>query len=71
MSAEGIGCNVHYIPVYRHPYYEHLGYEKGLCPKAEKLYSEMMSIPLYPAMTDKDVEDVIEAVTKIVDYYRK
>ena len=71
MSAEGIGCNVHYIPVYRHPYYEHLGYKKGLCPKAEKLYSEIMSIPLYPAMTDKDVDDVIEAVTKIVDYYRK
>ena len=71
MSAEGIGCNVHYIPVYRHPYYEHLGYKKGLCPKAEKLYSEMMSIPLYPAMTDKDVDDVIEAVKKIVDYYRK
>ena len=71
MSKEGIGCNVHYIPVYRHPYYEHLGYKKGLCPKAEKLYSEMMSLPLYPAMTDKDVDDVIEAVTKIVDYYRK
>ena len=37
----------------------------------EKLYDEMMSLPLYPAMSDKDVEDVIEAVTKIVDYYRK
>ena len=71
MAAEGVCCNVHYIPVYRHPYYEHLGYKKGLCPKAEKLYDEMMSLPLYPAMTDKDVEDVIEAVTKLVSYYRK
>lgn len=71
MAAEGVVCNVHYIPVYRHPYYEKLGYPKGLCPKAEKLYEEMMSLPLYYAMTDKDVEDVIEAVTKLVDYYRK
>jgi len=71
MAAEGVSCNVHYIPVYRHPYYEHLGYPKGLCPKAEKLYSEIMSLPLYPAMTDEDVQDVIEAVTKLVDYYRK
>lgn len=71
MDAENICCNVHYIPVYYHPYYQKLGYSKGLCPKAEKLYNEMMSLPLYYAMTDQDVEDVISAVTKIVDYYRK
>lgn len=71
MSAEGIQCNVHYIPVYRHPYYEALGYKKGLCPKAEKLYAEMMSLPLYYAMSDRDVEDVIAAVKKLVNYYRK
>lgn len=71
MDAENICCNVHYIPVYYHPYYRKLGYSKGICPKAEKLYDEMMSLPLYYAMTDQDVEDVIHAVTKIVDYYRK
>lgn len=71
MAAENICCNVHYIPVYYHPYYEHLGYEKGLCPKAEKLYDEMMSLPLYYGMTDKDAEDVIAAVKKIVEAYRK
>lgn len=71
MDAENICCNVHYIPVYYHPYYRKLGYPKGICPKAEKLYDEMMSLPLYYAMTDQDVEDVIHAVTKIVDYYRK
>lgn len=71
MAAENICCNVHYIPVYYHPYYEELGYKKGLCPKAEKLYEEMMSLPLYYAMTDQDVEDVIHAVIKIVDYYRR
>lgn len=71
MAAENICCNVHYIPVYYHPYYEKLGYRKGLCPKAEKLYEEMMSLPLYYAMSDKDVEDVITAVKKLVNYYRK
>ncbi len=71
MAAENIGCNVHYIPVYRHPYYEALGYQKGLCPKAEKLYEEIMTLPLYYAMTDKDVADVIKAVEKIIAAYRK
>lgn len=71
MAAENICCNVHYIPVYWHPYYEQLGYEKGICPQAEKLYGEMMSLPLYYAMTDQDVEDVITAVRKLCTYYRK
>lgn len=71
MAAENICCNVHYIPVYYHPYYEKLGYKKGLCPHAEKLYEEMMSLPLYYAMTDEDVEDVIHAVTKIVEAVKR
>ena len=71
MAAENICCNVHYIPVYYHPYYEKLGYPKGLCPKAEKLYEEIMSLPLYYAMTDQDVEDVIHAVRKVVENYRR
>ncbi len=71
MAAEGICCNVHYIPVYYHPYYEKLGYQKGLCPQAEKLYDEIMSLPLYYAMKDEDVEDVIHAVKKVVEYYKK
>ena len=69
LAAENICCNVHYIPIYYFPYYQKLGFAKGICPKAEKLYEEMLSIPLYYAMTDKDVEDVIRAVTKIVEYY--
>lgn len=71
MAAENICCNVHYIPVYYHPYYEKLGYKKGLCPKAEKLYEEIMSLPLYYAMTEQDVEDVIHAVRKVVENYRR
>ena len=69
LAAENICCNVHYIRIYYFPYYQKLGFAKGICPKAEKLYEEMLSIPLYYAMTDKDVEDVIRAVTKIVEYY--
>lgn len=71
MAAENICCNVHYIPVYYHPYYEKLGYQRGLCPNAEKLYEEILSLPLYYAMSDQDVEDVIHAVQKIVEQYRK
>lgn len=69
LAAENVCCNVHYIPTYYFPYYEKLGYQKGLCPKAEKLYNEMVSLPLYYAMTDRDVQDVIAAVTRIAEYY--
>lgn len=69
LGAENICCNVHYIPTYYFPYYERLGYKRGICPKAEKLYEEIISLPLYYAMTDQDVEDVIHAVTKIAGYY--
>lgn len=69
LSAENVQPQVHYIPVYWFPHYEKLGYRKGLCPVAEKLYEEIMSIPLYPAMTDQDVEDVIHAVRKVAESY--
>lgn len=71
LGAENICCNVHYIPVYYHPYYEKLGYKKGICPNAEKLYDEILSLPLYYSLTDQDVEDVICAVKKIAAFYRK
>ena len=71
LYAENTCPQVHYLPVYWHSYYEKLGYEKGLCPNAEKYYVEVMSIPLYYMLTDKDVEDVIHAVKKVVEYYRK
>ncbi len=71
LYAENICPQVHYLPVYWHSYYEKLGYEKGICPNAEKYYNEVMSIPLYYSLTDEDVEDVIRAVKKVVVYYRK
>ena len=71
LAAENVCCNVHYIPTYYFPYYEKMGYRRGLCPNAEKLYEEIISLPLYYAMTDEDVESVIEAVTKIAVYYER
>lgn len=71
MSAENVQCQVHYVPVYWFPYYQKLGFKKGLCPNAESIYERIMSIPLYPKLTDKDVDDVIKAVKKVVDYYKK
>lgn len=71
MQAENIGVNVHYIPVYYFPYYQKLGYQKGLCPEAEAYYESCLTLPLFYGMTDRDQWDVIEAVKKIVEYYRK
>ena len=71
LHAENICPQVHYLPVYWHSYYEKLGYEKGLCPNAETYYQWSMSIPLFFALSDEDVEDTIKAVKKVVEYYRK
>ncbi|MCL2051050.1 MAG: UDP-4-amino-4,6-dideoxy-N-acetyl-beta-L-altrosamine transaminase [Lachnospiraceae bacterium] len=71
LALENIYCNVHYIPVYYHPYYEKMGYEKGLCPVAEEIYDGLISLPLFYGMTENDVSDVIKAVTKIALYYQR
>lgn len=71
MSAENVQCQIHYVPVYWFPFYRHMGYERGLCPIAEDVYKGIMSIPIYPKMTEQDVEDVIHAVNKVVEAYRK
>ncbi len=71
MSAENVQCQIHYVPVYWFPYYKRLGYKQGLCPNAEMVYKSILSIPLYPRMTDEDVEDVIHAVKKVISNYRK
>ncbi|OPX81360.1 MAG: UDP-4-amino-4,6-dideoxy-N-acetyl-beta-L-altrosamine transaminase [Pelotomaculum sp. PtaB.Bin013] len=67
LSARGIGTQVHYLPVYRHPYYQGLGYRAGLCPNAEDYYRRALTIPLYPAMNDEDVKRVIDAVLEEVN----
>lgn len=69
LQQENIGVNVHYIPVYLLPYYQRLGYKQGLCPHAEKLYEEVITLPLFPAMTEQDIADVIHAVKKVINRY--
>ena len=71
LQAEGVGVNVHYIPTYLFPYYQKLGYKAGTCPNAERLYERMISIPLYYGLTNEQQDRVVEAVRKIIEYYRK
>lgn len=62
LRASGIGVNVHYLPVYLHPYYQGLGYRQGLCPNAEAAYERILSLPIFPTMTDDDADRVVEAL---------
>ena len=71
LQAEGVGVNVHYIPVYSFPYYQKQGYNMGECPYAERLYERMISIPLYYSLTDEEQKKVIEAIKKVIYYYKK
>ncbi len=70
LRAENIGVNVHYIPVHWLSYYQNLGYQKGECPVAEQEYERLVTIPLYPAMSDQDVEDVITAMHKVISHFQ-
>ena len=68
LRAAGIGVNVHYIPVHLHPYYRRqFGTEPGLCPVAEAAYEQIISLPIYPGITDKSVDEVIAAVLNILN----
>ncbi|MCG6534806.1 MAG: UDP-4-amino-4,6-dideoxy-N-acetyl-beta-L-altrosamine transaminase [Syntrophales bacterium LBB04] len=59
----GIGVNVHYIPVYAHPFYkEKFGFCRGLCPRAEEAYENVISLPIFPAMSSQEVDTVIQEV---------
>lgn len=67
LQQRNIGVNVHYIPVHTLSYYQELGYQKGSMPKAESLYERIITLPLFPAMTDQDVQDVIDAVQEVIE----
>jgi perosamine synthetase len=72
LRAEGIGVNVHYIPVHLHPYYRYrLDTKPGLCPVAEAAYDAILSLPIFPDMAATDVEDVICAVSKVLTAFLK
>lgn len=65
LREAGIGVNVHYIPVYKHPYYQEHGYEGIRCPNAEQYYEEAISLPIYPALKEAEQQYVIEKIQKI------
>ncbi|MDA3875692.1 MAG: UDP-4-amino-4,6-dideoxy-N-acetyl-beta-L-altrosamine transaminase [Halothiobacillus sp.] len=62
LRAAGIAVNLHYIPVYRQPYYKRLGFKAGHCPEAELYYAEAISLPMYPGLTEAQQDKVIEAL---------
>lgn len=72
LKAEGIGVNVHYIPVHLHPFYrDKFGTGPGMCPVAENAYDQLITLPLFPSMNKNDVHDVITAMRKVVEAYKQ
>ena len=70
LLAEGIRVNVHYIPAHLHPFYrERFDTGPGMCPVAEAAYERLITLPIFPAMTNRDVGNVIEAVRKVIECY--
>lgn len=67
LQAAGVNVNLHYIPVYRQPYYESMGFESGYCPEAEKYYQQTLSIPIYPTLTDEEQTKVIRVLQASVN----
>jgi UDP-4-amino-4,6-dideoxy-N-acetyl-beta-L-altrosamine transaminase len=67
LRASGIGVNLHYVPVYRQPYYERLGFAAGYCPAAEKYYAEAISLPLFPGLTETQQDEVVEAMCAAIE----
>lgn len=70
LQAAKIGVNVHYIPVHLQPYYQEHGYKKGDYPNSEKLYEQIITLPLFPAISDHEVQYVIDTVIKTTQKYR-
>jgi len=64
LRAAGIGVNLHYLPVYKQPYYEVLDFQAGHCAEAEQYYAEAISLPMYPGLTEEQQEQVVHALDK-------
>jgi len=72
LRAENIGTSVHFIPIHQHPYFrDTLKPAPGAFPVADDAYRRAITLPLFPGMTARDVEDVVEAVRKIADHFRR
>ncbi len=71
LIAENIGVNIHYIPVYKHPYYKEIGYEDIICENAETFYNSSITLPLHVNMDESDIKDVVNALNSVLDYYKR
>jgi UDP-4-amino-4,6-dideoxy-N-acetyl-beta-L-altrosamine transaminase len=71
LRENGILVQVHYIPVYWHPYYQRLGYSKGLCPKAEEFYKKELSIPVFPGLSEEEIAYIEDTLLKVVQKYSR
>lgn len=71
LREKNIGVNVHYIPVYYFPYYERLGYKKGICPVAESFYETIITLPLHSGMTGEEIDYIIAWVNIISTKFKK
>jgi dTDP-4-amino-4,6-dideoxygalactose transaminase len=65
LAKQGVGSQVHYIPVFKHPYYFNQGYDESLFPNAMKYYQQGLSIPLFYELTEKDQEKVVRAIKSL------
>ena len=72
LRAENINANIHYLPLHLHPYFRRtFGFQIGDFPASEKIYSSIITLPLFPKMSDEDVQSVIQALLRITRYYKK
>jgi len=75
LRAENIGVDVHYMPAFLHPYFKWVGHpdvctlEGSIAPRAENLYNRLLTLPLFPGMSQRDIDDVVEAVYRVMKYY--
>ncbi|MGB9553030.1 MAG: DegT/DnrJ/EryC1/StrS family aminotransferase, partial [bacterium] len=71
LAQENIGTSVHFIPLHLMPYYQSRGWKKGDFPNAENAYRRLISLPLFPKMSDEDLESVVQALRKLAEWYSK
>lgn len=66
LKEYGIGVNVHYMPIYLHSYYKEIGYKKGICPEAETVYEQIITLPIFPLLKDEEIDKVISSILNIL-----
>lgn len=71
LREEGVFAQVHYLPVYLQPWYrQQYGYKPGKCPEAEAVYGDCLSLPLFPAMTEEDIQKVVQIINRLTSFLK-